>query len=154
VRLAQQLLHLGRLDRLLVALDLGHGLAELLRAHRAGLSAQSTDSLFDEAESAVEGEGAAALLPGGRESGRRVRHGMLFAPLAFVTAPPTAAAATTAFAALALALAWSVEGHHDRGLRRGSGHARAPPDLVLAVVELGEGDETLVGRFYHELREA
>src|SRR5207249_8899714 len=32
VRLAQQLLHLGWLDRLLVALDLGHGRAELLRA--------------------------------------------------------------------------------------------------------------------------
>src|SRR6266700_7169831 len=81
---------------------------------------------------------------------------MLFAPapLALVTAgpAPTAAAATTAFAALALA--WSVERRHARGLRRGSGHARAQPDLVLAVVELREGDEALVRRLYHELREA
>ncbi len=66
--------------------------------------------------------------------------------------PPTAAAATTAFAALALA--GPVEGRHARRLRGGSRHARTQSDLVLAVVELGEGDEPLVGRLYHELREA
>jgi len=64
---------------------------------------------------------------------------MLFAPLAFVTAPPTAAAATTAFAALA----WSVEGRMPRAAPRLRARP-GQPDLVLAVVELGEGDETLV----------
>jgi len=155
VRLAQQLLHLSRLDRLFVALDLGHGLAELLRAHRAGLPAQATDGLFDEAEGAIEREGAAALFPGGREGGRLLRRGgrVLLAGLALVTpAPSAAAAATTAFAALTLA--WPVEGRHARRLGRGSGHARTQPDLVLAVIELGEGDEALVGRLDHELGEA
>jgi hypothetical protein len=37
VRLAQELLHLCRLDRLVVALDLGHRLTDLFRAHGAGL---------------------------------------------------------------------------------------------------------------------
>jgi len=66
VRLAQQLLYLSRLDRRFVPLDLGHRLAELLRAHRAGLPTQPTDGLLDEAERAVQGKRAAALSPGGR----------------------------------------------------------------------------------------
>src|SRR5207247_1206360 len=36
----------------------------------------------------------------------------------------------------------------------GPGHAGTQRDLVLAVVELGEMDQALVGRFDHELREA
>src|SRR5204863_8508104 len=102
---------------------------------------------------AGEGEAAAALFAGGREGGRLVRQGVRLAPLAplaLVTAAPTAASATTTFAALA----WSVERRHARRLRRGSGHARAQPDLVLAVVELVEGNEALVRRLHHELREA
>src|SRR5205814_2415855 len=97
VRPAQHFLHLARLARLLVALDLRHGLTELLRAHRAGLPAQPADGLLDQAKGAVEGEGAAALFAGGREGGRLVRHGVLLAPLAplaLVTAAPAAASAT------------------------------------------------------------
>src|SRR5205809_840529 len=95
----------------------------------------------------------AAAFAAGRGGGRLVRQGVLLAPLAplaLVTAAPTAASATTTFAALA----WSVERRHARRLRRGSGHARAQPDLVLAVVELVEGNEALVRRLHHELREA
>src|SRR5690242_1413954 len=149
MRLTQQFLYLSRLDRFLVPLDLGHCLAELLRAHGAGLPAQPTDGLLDEAERAVQGKRAPALFPGGRQDGRLVRRDRLFAPLALVTPPPTPTTAATAFAALA----WSVEGRQARGLRCRSGHARAQPDLVLAVIELGEGDEALVGRLDHELGE-
>src|SRR5205807_1887545 len=62
VRLAQQLLHLGRLDGLGIALDLGHGFAELFGAHRAGFAAQAADRLLDHAEGTVQRERAAALL--------------------------------------------------------------------------------------------
>src|SRR4029077_20571338 len=159
--------YLSRLDRLFVPFDLGHRLAELLRAHRAGLPAQPTDGLLDEAERAVQGKCATALFPGRREGGRLVRRDRLFAPFALVpppptpptpasapcalvTPPPTPTPAATAFAALA----WRVEGRQARRLRCRSGHARAQPDLVLAVIELGEGDEALVGRLDHELGEA
>src|SRR5207249_2897631 len=152
VRLAQQLLYLSRLDRRFVPLDLRHRLAELLRAHRAGLPAQPTDGLLDEAERAVQGKRAAAPFPGGREGGRLVRRDRLCARLTLVTPPPTPPPAATAFAALALA--WSVEGRQARRLRCRSGHARTQPDLVLAVIELGEGDEALVRRLDHEFREA
>src|SRR5439155_1573504 len=80
----------------------------------------------------------------GRGSGRLFRHPLLaaLAALAPLLAPSaTAAAATTAFAALALT--GSVEGPHPRWLSRGSRHAGAQPDLVLAVVELGESDKAL-----------
>src|SRR5205807_4226076 len=89
VRLAQQLLYLSRLDRRFVPLDLRHRLAELLRAHRAGLPAQPTDGLLDEAERAVQGKRAAAPFPGGREGGRLVRRDRLCARLTLVTPPPT-----------------------------------------------------------------
>ena len=139
VRLAQELLNLGGLHRLLVALDLGHGLTQFLRAHRAGLSAQPADRLLDQAERAVEREPTT----GGRCSGRLLR-------LAFLSA---ASATPSPTAALAL-LAWPNGHFVARGLGRGAGNARSEGNLVLPVVELGEVNETLVRHLHHELREA
>ncbi len=156
MRLAQQLLHLGRLDRLLVAFDFGHGLAELLRAYRAGFAAQAADGLFNEAKGAIEREGAAALFGGGWE-GRRLLgrwDGVLVASLALVPASPTPTTATATAAFTALTFAWPFEGPKPRGLSRRAGDAGTQPDLVLAIIEFGQGDEAFVGRLYHELGEA
>src|SRR5205814_8198827 len=105
VRLAQQLLHLGRLDGLGIALDLGHGFAELFGAHRAGIAAQAADRLLDHAEGAVQRERTAALLRSDFRCGLVRRHG-LWASGLLVAAPPSATAASApapaaAFAALA-----------------------------------------------------
>src|SRR5947207_507898 len=99
VALARQPCSLTRLARRFVPLDLRHRLAELLRAHRAGLPAQPTDGLLDEAERAVQGKRAAAPFPGGREGGRLVRRDRLCARLTLVTPPPTPPPPATAFAA-------------------------------------------------------
>src|SRR5438552_1218005 len=88
---------------------------------------------------------------GGRAGGSSVATGSARASRSS-RPPPTPPPAATAFAALALA--WSVEGRQARRLRCRSGHARTQPDLVLAVIELGEGDEALVRRLDHEFREA
>src|SRR5439155_1447011 len=83
-------------DRLLVALDLGRGRAELLRAHRAGLSPQPADRLLDEAKRTIEREGAAASRCSHPGRGRQLLRNPLLAGFApFLGPAPTPAAAAS-----------------------------------------------------------
>src|SRR5207244_6482951 len=130
---AQELLDLSRLDRLVIALDLRHRLANFLGADRPSIAAELTDRLLDEAEGAIQGESAASLLTRGCRS---------------------LGCATASTASAALAVPRPIDGASNRRLRRGTRHTGAEGDLVLPVVQLGESDQAPVGRLDHELREA
>src|SRR5438094_1428705 len=94
MRLPQELLDLPGLDRLVVTLDLRHGLADFLGARRAGLTAQLADRLLDETERAVEREPTAPRLAR-RGRGRHGARGSLAHGLGRLlpAAPPSTPAA-------------------------------------------------------------
>src|SRR5205823_5160580 len=117
VRLAQELLHLGRLDGLGVALDLGHGFAQLFGAPRTGVTPRASQSLLDDSSGARDG--AAALFRSGP-----VRRRGLHASFLLAAAPPSpsrsAAAPAAAPAAAFRALASPIRYGHARWLGRGA----------------------------------
>ncbi len=131
MRLAQQLREALRLKRLrLPPFELNHRFAQRFGGHGRVAAAQAGERLAQQAECLTQ-----------REATRPA------APAVFAT--PTAAA-RVAGPLLARRLHRTTT---DR-LRRGPGDPRTEGDLVLAVVQLGEVDEALVGGFHHKLGEA
>src|SRR5205823_6780922 len=117
---------------------LDHGVTQLVGADGLFAAAQSRESLLQEAVRLTEREPSPSPSPS--PFGALARR---TAPRASVLRPP--ARATAVRTVFALARRFDVR---ESGLRRGAGDARPQRDLVLPVVQLGEVDETLVGRLH------
>src|SRR5438445_8154873 len=135
VRLSQQLGEALRVEWLRRgALELDHGVPQLVSADRLLAAAQPREGLLEETVRLADREPPApAPSPARCAPGAAV-----FGPTARSTGPLLA----------------GRFGTEPGGLRRGAGHTGPEPDLVLPVVELGEADESLVRRLDHEPRAA
>src|SRR5206468_2060150 len=166
------------------ALELDHRLSQLVGAHGLVTATQARQRLFEQTERLTQREATASTPCGSPAAPAFVapsppppssphrpprpplpRRGPRRPPRARPAPPPRAAPAAPALLPpppppsssprrLARLLLARLGPRRPPRLGGGPGHAGTQRDLVLAVVELGEMDQALVGRFDHELREA